>query len=257
MEHTGLPHDHGEEQNHTAAMQELLRDGAHFQNIADIFRQLGDPNRIRIFWLLCHCEECVMNLSALVGMSSPAASHHLRQLKDSGLIVSRRVGKEVYYRAADTEVAQLLHQIIERTVEVTCPQSDSQLVSGAPHLPPLDQHDYCGSCPAEQLEIIRQVHRFLTEHLDSRITIEQLSRQFLMNPSTMKELFKEVYGSSIAAHIRQHRMERASALLLESDDSVAQIARTVGYESQSKFTSEFKKAFSMLPTEYRRLHKQA
>ena len=196
-----------------------------------------------------------MNLSALVGMSSPAASHHLRQLKDSGLIVSRRVGKEVYYRAADTEVAQLLHQIIERTVEVTCPQSDSQLVSGAPHLPPLDQHDYCGSCPAEQLEVIRQVHRFLTEHLDSRITIEQLSRQFLMNPSTMKELFKEVYGSSIAAHIRQHRMERASALLLESDDSVAQIARTVGYESQSKFTSEFKKAFSMLPTEYRRLHK--
>ena len=154
-------------------------------------------------------------------------------------------------------MAQLLHQIIERTVEVTCPQSDSRLVSGAPHLPPLDQHDYCGSCPAEQLEVIRQVHRFLTEHLDSRITIEQLSRQFLMNPSTMKELFKEVYGSSIAAHIRQHRMERASALLLESDDSVAQIARTVGYESQSKFTSEFKKAFSMLPTEYRRLHKQA
>ena len=78
-----------------------------------------------------------------------------------------------------------------------------------------------------------------------------------MNPSTMKELFKEVYGSSIAAHIRRHRMERASALLLESDDSVAQVARTVGYESQSKFTSEFKKAFSMLPTEYRRLHKQA
>ena len=72
MEHTGLPHDHGEEQNHTAAMQELLRDGAHFQNIADIFRQLGDPNRIRIFWLLCHCEECVVNIAAMVDMSSPA-----------------------------------------------------------------------------------------------------------------------------------------------------------------------------------------
>ena len=254
MEEKKLPHDHGQSMERELEQMPSVDD---FQTVADIFKQLGDGSRIRIFWLLCHCEECVMNLSALVGMSSPAASHHLRQLKDSGLIVSRRVGKEVYYRAADTEVAQLLHQIIERTVEVTCPQSDSQLVSGAPHLPPLDQHDYCGSCPAEQLEVIRQVHRFLTEHLDSRITIEQLSRQFLMNPSTMKELFKEVYGSSIAAHIRQHRMERASALLLESDDSVAQIARTVGYESQSKFTSEFKKAFSMLPTEYRRLHKQA
>ena len=84
MEHTGLPHDHGEEQNHTAAMQELLRDGAHFQNIADIFRQLGDPNRIRIFWLLCHCEECVVNIAAMVDMSSPAVSHHLRAAARGG-----------------------------------------------------------------------------------------------------------------------------------------------------------------------------
>ena len=127
-------------------------------------------------------------------------------------------------------------------------------MSGAPHLPPLDQHDYCGSCPAEQLEVIRQVHRFLTEHLDSRITIEQLSRRFLMNPSTMKELFKAEYGSSIAAHIRQHRMEKASALLLESGDSLAQVARAVGYESQSKFSAEFKKVFGMLPSEFRKLH---
>ena len=187
-----LPHHH-EDRKRLERLRSFIQEPESFQEVANLCRLLSDNSRVRIFWLLCHCEECVMNLSALVGMSSPAVSHHLRQLKDSGLIVSRRVGKEVYYRAADTEVAQLLHQIIERTVEVTCPQSDSQLVSGAPHLPPLDQHDYCGSCPAEQLEVIRQVHRFLTEHLDSRITIEQLSRQFLMNPSTMKELFKEVY----------------------------------------------------------------
>ena len=81
MEHTGLPHDHGEEQNHTAAMRELLRDEGHFQRIADIFRQLGDPSRIRIFWLLCHCEECVVNIADMVDMSSPAVSHHLRVLR--------------------------------------------------------------------------------------------------------------------------------------------------------------------------------
>jgi AraC-like DNA-binding protein len=75
-----------------------------------------------------------------------------------------------------------------------------------------------------------------------------------MNPSTMKELFKAEYGSSIAAHIRQHRMEKASALLLESGDSLAQVARAVGYESQSKFSAEFKKVFGMLPSEFRKLH---
>ena len=253
MDHMELPHRHGNNEE-LSRLEHCMQEAESFQAVAGLCRLLSDASRVRIFWLLCHCEECVVNLAAMVGMSSPAASHHLRQLKDSGLIVSRRIGKEVYYRAADTEVAQLLHQIIERTVEVTCPQSDSQLVSGAPHLPPLDQHDYCGSCPAEQLEVIRQVHRFLTEHLDSRITIEQLSRHFLMNPSTMKELFKAEYGSSIAAHIRQHRMEKASSLLLDTGDSLAQIARAVGYESQSKFSTEFKKVFGMLPSEFRKLH---
>ena len=43
MEHTGLPHDHGEEQNHTAAMRELLRDEGHFQRIADISASWATP----------------------------------------------------------------------------------------------------------------------------------------------------------------------------------------------------------------------
>ena len=87
-----------------------MQEAESFQAVAGLCRLLSDANRVRIFWLLCHCEECVVNLAALVGMSSPAASHHLRQLKDSGLVVSRRIGKEVYYRAADTEVAGLLHR---------------------------------------------------------------------------------------------------------------------------------------------------
>ena len=96
-----LPHDHGQ-----TIEQELehMPSVENFQTVADIFKQLGDGSRIRIFWLLCHCEECVINLSAMVDMSSPAVSHHLKQLKASGLIVSRREGKEVYYKAADTEV---------------------------------------------------------------------------------------------------------------------------------------------------------
>ena len=109
MADISLPHDHGQ-----SIEQELqnMPSTDNFQTVADIFKQLGDGSRIRIFWLLCHCEECVLNLSALVEMSSPAVSHHLRQLKAAGLIVSRRAGKEVYYKAADTARAQLLHHMI-------------------------------------------------------------------------------------------------------------------------------------------------
>ena len=45
----------------------------------------------------------------------------MKQLKAGGLIVSRREGKEVYYKAAETQRAQLLHRVIEELVEIACP----------------------------------------------------------------------------------------------------------------------------------------
>lgn len=121
MEDMKLPHHHGEGPE-TALIQEQLDQIDYFQAVAEVFKQLGDTTRIRIFWLLCHCEECVLNISALMKMSSPAVSHHLRPLKNSGLIVSRREGKEVYYRAADTQESRLLHEMIEQVMEITCPK---------------------------------------------------------------------------------------------------------------------------------------
>ena len=123
MPHTVLPHDHGHPiEHHPDCMPSV----ENFQTVSDVFKQMGDPSRVRIFWLLCHCEECVINISSLVDMSSPAVSHHLRQLKASGLILSRREGKEVYYRAAETEQAQLLHHMIEQLVEITCPSFEQK-----------------------------------------------------------------------------------------------------------------------------------
>ena len=105
---------------------------------------------------------------------------------------------------------------------------------------------------SEQIETVRRVHAHLTEHLDRRCTIEELSREFLMNPTTLKTLFKSVYGNSLAAHIKEHRIEEAARLLRETDLSVSEIARRVGYDSQSKFTTAFKSINQVLPSEYRR-----
>ena len=65
-----------------------------FEKISDLFKQLGDPTRMRIFWILCHHEECVIHISARMDMSSPAVAHHLRLLKTSGLVTSRRQGRK-------------------------------------------------------------------------------------------------------------------------------------------------------------------
>ena len=120
MAQNHLPHDHGQNIEQNLAQLPSIDD---FQTVADIFKQMGDGSRVRIFWLLCHCEECVINISSMVDMSSPAVSHHLRQLKTSGLITSRREGKEVYYKAAKTPQALLLHHVIEQMMEIACPSS--------------------------------------------------------------------------------------------------------------------------------------
>ncbi len=244
MSITDLPHDHGEE----PAILEQLSLAGDFQNAADIFKQLGDTTRIRIFWLLCHCEECVMNISVMLDMSSPAVSHHLRPLRDSGLIVSRREGKEVYYRAANTPLSNLAHQMIEQVVEIACPKH-TDVGHGSQAEEKNDQNAY-----REQIEIIRQIHSQLVSHLDQRFTIESLAKQHLMNPTTLKTMFKSVYGTSIAAHIKEHRMAEAARLLRETRKSVSEIADCVGYDSQSKFTAAFKAAYQLLPTEYRKKH---
>lgn len=118
-----LPHDHGQ---HMEEHLDHMPDAEDFLLASDMFKLLGDSSRVRIFWLLCHCEECVINLSAMVQMSSPAVSHHLKLLRATGLVVSRREGKEVYYKAADTELAQQLHRMIEQMVAVTCPDAGNQ-----------------------------------------------------------------------------------------------------------------------------------
>lgn len=105
---------------------------------------------------------------------------------------------------------------------------------------------------AEQIRIVRKIHDQLIQHMEQRITIEELSRQYLINPTTLKAAFKSIYGTSIAAHIKEHRMEQAAKMLRESDKSVAEIAKAVGYDSQSRFTAAFKTFFQSLPKEYRR-----
>lgn len=115
MENKKLPHDHG---THTLEVFEGTFENRSFEDAADIFSLVSDSTRLKIFCLLCHTEDCVINIAAAVQMSSPAVSHHLRVLKNAHLISSRKEGKEVYYTVAETREAELLHAAVDKMMEI-------------------------------------------------------------------------------------------------------------------------------------------
>lgn len=88
-----------------AALREKLVEVA---GLSEIFKVLGDETRTRIVYLLSLQEICVCDLAAIMEMSLPAVSHHLRLLKLMRLVKYRREGKNVYYSLDDHHVVGLI-----------------------------------------------------------------------------------------------------------------------------------------------------
>lgn len=85
--------------------------------LADTFRALGDPNRLRIVHAIARQELCVCDLAAAVGMSQSAVSHSLRTLRQRRLVRSRKESKTIYYRLDDGHIARLLADGFEHVEE--------------------------------------------------------------------------------------------------------------------------------------------
>jgi DNA-binding transcriptional ArsR family regulator len=82
--------------------------------LAERFKLLADPSRVRMIYALLEAGElCVSDLAGLVEASESATSHQLRQLRLAGLVRSRKQGREVFYRVADTHVRLLLDVAVE------------------------------------------------------------------------------------------------------------------------------------------------
>lgn len=77
------------------------------QEIALLFKALGDENRIRILKLLRCGGKCACKLLEELNISQPTLSHHMRILCDSGIVKSRREGKWMHYTICTEEVQKI------------------------------------------------------------------------------------------------------------------------------------------------------
>jgi DNA-binding transcriptional ArsR family regulator len=94
----------------TAARKESLMSAAAIRAVADTFRILGDPTRLRILDALSAGELCVCDIAGLAAISESAVSHQLRLLRSMRLVKSRRSGRLVFYELDDHHIIELLRQ---------------------------------------------------------------------------------------------------------------------------------------------------
>ena len=91
--------------------------GEYVQSLAELFKTLGDPTRVRIMDALEKTEFCVCDLAELLGLSQSATSHQLRVLRNNRLVKYRREGKMVYYSLDDKHVMALYREGLEHISE--------------------------------------------------------------------------------------------------------------------------------------------
>lgn len=92
--------------------KKMLDDNLVFK-IADFFKILGTPTRMKILYALDREEMCVCDIANVLSMSKSSISHQLSELRRSGIVRCRKVGKEVYYLLDDEHVKKVIEIGIE------------------------------------------------------------------------------------------------------------------------------------------------
>lgn len=101
-----------------AKIKENLPDEEIFFDVSDTFRILSEPSRVKIIYVLGEGSElCVHHIADLLGMTSSAVSHQLRQLRNMRLVKTRKEAQHVYYSLNDAHIMQLFNQCLEHVQE--------------------------------------------------------------------------------------------------------------------------------------------
>ena len=99
------------------AVKERLLDDQSAAALAETFKVLGDPTRVRILDALARAEVAVCDLADVLGLTQSAVSHQLRLLRSMRLVRSRRDGRHILYTVDDDHIAKLFKQGLEHVQE--------------------------------------------------------------------------------------------------------------------------------------------
>jgi ArsR family transcriptional regulator, lead/cadmium/zinc/bismuth-responsive transcriptional repressor len=89
----------------------------HATALADLFRLLGDPTRLRIVVSCLRTPLAVSDIAGRLDLSVSLVSHHLRLLRGARLVRGERQGKQIYYEADDAHVRRMVEDMVTHVAE--------------------------------------------------------------------------------------------------------------------------------------------
>lgn len=99
---------------------------------------------------------------------------------------------------------------------------------------------------------MKEALKYIDEYYNTDLNMAVVSNHISMNYSFFSQIFKQYTGMNFVNYIKEVRVNKAKELLIQTDEKVAQIGYTVGYDNEKYFMTVFKNIVGISPTEYRR-----
>ncbi len=98
---------------------------------------------------------------------------------------------------------------------------------------------------------VNEIKNYIEHNFHQKITIEEISRKFYLSRGYVRNIFFEYMNMSPKAYLQKLRMEKAAELIADTDYSVYEISKAVGYDDQLLFSKMFKKYHGVSPLVFR------
>lgn len=105
--------------------------------------------------------------------------------------------------------------------------------------------------PTNRAELARHLRDHIIEMEPGEFSLERIAREHRLSVSQMQRVFKSVYGETMYQYLKRYRLDRAADFLQDTEESVAEIAFMIGYQSSGKFSEAFKTQFGVTPILFR------
>lgn len=101
-------------------------------------------------------------------------------------------------------------------------------------------------------ESIVEVVNYIEDHIEERLTVEDIARQVYLSPGHLQRVFEFVYDIPLAEYVRSRKLHRSLEMLYETDAKISDIAYDTGFGHESSFIRSFKREFGVTPGEARK-----